>query len=135
MTNKKIRLRHVNLSQKQDKRSKINKKEITRALAGTAVLLSACSKKAADCGNYPKEFCDPNKEMPRIVDNEDGTQTVVGVKNTGMFNGEIQIGYGDVAAVIVLLTVAALANKNIWKYLKKEKKPKNNREGDSQSDF
>jgi len=127
MAHKKTKFSHANLSQNQIKKSKSNKKELARALAGASVLLSACSGKTDDCGkNYPEELCNPNKEMPRIVDNEDGTQTVVGVESTGAFSGKIDIGYGDIAVIVVLLAVAALANKNLWKYIKKDKKPKNN---------
>lgn len=127
MTHKKTKLRHNHLSQKQNKRPKINKKELARTLAGAVVLLSACSNKTDDCGkNYPEELCDPNKETAKIVDNEDGTQTVKGIEDTGAFSGKIEISYGDIAGIVVLLAVAALANKNLWRYIKKGKKPKNN---------
>ena len=128
MTHKKTKLSHAHLSQKHNKKPKRpSRKEMARALAGAAVLLSACAKKTDDCGNdYPEEFCNPNKESAKIIDNEDGTQAVVGVKDAGPFTGKINISYGDIAGVLVLIAVAALANKNLWKYIKKGKKTKNN---------
>ena len=127
MTHKKTKLRHTHLSQKQNKKPKgPDRKELARALGCAAVLLSACAKKTDDCGDYPEEFCNPNKESAKIIDNEDGTQTVVGVKDKGSFAGKIQMSYGDIAGIAVLLVIAALANKNLWKYIKKSKKPKNN---------
>jgi len=136
MTNKKLKLRHVHLSQNTDKKQKADKKELAMAFGMAAVLLSSCARKTDDCGNdYPEEFCNPNKSTPKIIDNEDGTQTIVGVKDKGDFTGKIEFSYGDIAGLAVLLAIAALANKNLWKYIKREKKPKNNRDSPPQSDF
>ncbi len=118
-----------NISYARDKKrpAEPGRKELARALAGSAVLVSACSKKDDLCiKKYPKEFCDRGKSSPKIIDHEDGTQTVAGVEDTGKFSGKIEFSYGDLAGVAALVAAALLLNKNLWKYLKKDKKAKNN---------
>ncbi len=70
MTHKKIKLKFNNVPHEREKPKEKPGRPDMGKLLGAAVLLSACSK-----NEKPKDY--PKESMLRIVDNADGTQTIV----------------------------------------------------------
>jgi hypothetical protein len=102
MTHKKHKLRFHNAPDKNEKKPHGEKKQKQdlRKLLGSAVVLSACSKKKKDV-----LFDDSH---PKIVDNEDGTQTIVGLEESMVkpfANDGIEVDAWDVACVVALLLI------------------------------
>ena len=98
MISKKHKLRFNNAPHEQKKPRETPGKQNLGKLFGAAVLLSACSKKDAMF----------DTSSPRIVTNEDGTQTVVGLKESMIRpykEDSIQVDALDVAYIAAFLLI------------------------------
>lgn len=117
MSNKKIKLRFNNAPTREKPKEKKRKPDLGKLL-GSLALLPACSKKK-----------DPlfDDSHPKIVDHEDGTQTIVGLEESMIRpfgNDGIEVDIWDVAYIAAILLVLRFSK---FKPPKSEKGPNEDR--------
>lgn len=119
MTKNKLKHRFNNVPEKTEKR-----KSIGKALSGLPLLLSACASKNPSENSKEMELLTSLKS-PKIIDHEDGTQSIEGLEESmsPFRDGGLGIGIED-------LTVVALAVLVIRFSITKSSKRDKNRDED-----